>query len=252
MHCGEVQELLDAYVDRELDVVCDTAIETHLQQCQVCGGQYQDLMALRSVLRSKGTYFEPPTSLERRVRPTLRRSTPFLSAPWVSLAAATILLVSLSLSIGAFVFRQSSPANQTERLAQEIVAMHIRSLMVDHLTDIASTDPHVLKPWFSDKLGFAPPAVDLTARQFALVGARMDYVDGHPVAAIIYRRRRHTINLIIAPASSATDDIRVASLRRRGYHLLHWRNADLTYWVISDLNPEELGTFAQLLQSHVS
>ena len=253
MHCEEVQALLDAYMDRELDVIRDTAIETHLQQCQSCGAQYHDLMALQSALRSKGTYFEPPRSLERHVRTTLRRATPrtVLSAPWAPLAVAAMLLVSIILGIGAFVFRSPSPADVAERLAQEIVATHIRSLMVDHLTDIASTDPHVLKPWFSDKLGFSPLAVDLTSQQFALVGARLDYVNGQPAAAVIYRRRRHLINLIIAPTSSSADDVRLASLRQRGYHLHYWNHADLTYWAISDLNPEELGVFVQLLQTRL-
>jgi anti-sigma factor RsiW len=116
-----------------------------------------------------------------------------------------------------------------------VVAAHARSLQVDHPTDVASTNPHTLKPWLSDKLAFAPPVIDLVSHGFQLVGARLDYLNDRAVPAVVYRRRQHHINLWIAPAPSSTTTA-AAPMTHHGYHVLHWTHAGKAYWMVSDLN----------------
>jgi len=201
---------------------------------------------LQAALRSQGTYFLSPPALRQRLRTTLRHAapTPFLRLPVAALAAAGLLVLVLG---GALAWFHWSPLTLADRLVREVIAAHVRSLQVDHLTDVASTDPHTLKPWLSDQLAFAPPVIDLSAHGFHLVGARLDYLNERAVAAVVYRRRQHCINLWISPTASATTA--AASLATRyGYHVLHWTHAGMAYWAVSDLNQQELGMFRRLLQ----
>jgi anti-sigma factor RsiW len=129
----------------------------------------------------------------------------------------------------------------TEAIAQEVVSSHIRSLMADHLTDVASSDQHTVKPWFSGKLDFAPAVKDLASEGFPLIGGRLDYLEGHPVAALLYKRRQHTINLLEWPSSGP--DSKVQAFTIRGFNLLHWVSSHMSYWAVSDLNMREMDEF---------
>jgi anti-sigma factor RsiW len=246
MDCHDVNALLDAYIDCALDVGHDLAIAAHLQTCQHCTQRYEELLALQNLIRTRGTYFVSPPALRQRLRTTLRRAVPapFLKRPEIALAAVGLLMVVLG---GAFVWLRWSPPPLADGLVREVIAAHVRSLQVDHLTDVASTDRHLLKPWLSDRLAFAPPVIDLTAQGFELVGARLDYLDERAVAAVVYRRRQHHINVWISPSPSAT--AAAASLATyHGYHVLHWMHAGMVYWAVSDLNQTELDVFRHLLQ----
>src|SRR5260221_13262599 len=127
--------------------------------------------------------------------------------------------------------------------AQEGWASHIRPLMADHLTDVKSSDQHTVKPWFNGKLDLSPPVVDLAAAGFPLVGGRLDYIDRHPVAALVYRRQQHVINVLVSPEDKG-GGAAPAALAQHGYTLLRFRRGGTDFWVASDLNPAELRDFA--------
>src|SRR5262249_46458652 len=137
-------------------------------------------------------------------------------------------------------------------LTQELVANHVRSQMLPtHRFDVASSDPHTVKPWFAGKLDFSPPVKDLVDQGFPLVGGRLEYLHDRPVAALVYQRRQHSINLFIWPSTSVPETpMKVVS--RQGYHLLHWTQSGMTHWAVSDLNAHELQEFAHLIEQQNS
>ena len=257
MSCKDTQELLDGYLDGELDIVRGMEIEGHLRRCPACSQVYENHQALRSAIRARAPYFKAPAGLHQRVRSTVRQASKAepasrvvtWRAPWrpawnlLGLAAALVIAV-LTWSISARLWSPSAD----ELLAQEVLSSHVRSLMANHLTDVPSSDQHTVKPWFNGKLDFSPPVKDLTNEGFPLVGGRLDYVANRPVAALVYQRQKHFINLFIWPASQGPG-IAEKTVTRQGYNLLHWTQSGMTYWVVSDLNRGELQQFVQLVRS---
>jgi len=138
-------------------------------------------------------------------------------------------------------------AQDDRRLAQEIVSAHVRSLITDHLTDVASTDQHTVKPWFTGKVTFSPTVADLAAQGFPLIGGRLDVLDDQPVAVLVYQRRKHFINLFIRPSTSNVSSSG-KSLAQRGYHLVHWTAGGMDYWAVSDVNAADVQDFAQAVR----
>src|SRR5262249_12658395 len=133
-------------------------------------------------------------------------------------------------------------------LTQELVASHVRSQMLpSHRFDVASSDPHTVKPWFEGKLDYSPPVKDLTARAFPLVGGLLDCLRDRPVAALVYQRRKHTINLFIWPSAPGSDAA-IKRVERQGYHMYQWSHSGMTFWAVSDLNDRELQEFVRLIQ----
>ncbi len=136
-----------------------------------------------------------------------------------------------------------------ERIVEQVIAGHARSVLTNHLVEVASSDQHTVKPWLSSKLDFSPPTADLTAAGYPLVGARLDYVNSRPVAALVYHHRQHVINLFVWPDDKAGAAIAPRPSSKQGYNLLHWDNAGMTFWAISDLNPADIKTFADTYAS---
>jgi anti-sigma factor RsiW len=140
----------------------------------------------------------------------------------------------------------SSP-NNSATIAEEAIADHIRALMPGHLSDVESTDQHTVKPWFDGKLDFAPPVENFTAQGFSLIGGRLDYLDHHPAAALVYERRKHFISVFLLPATGEPDRAE-SQTTERGYNVISWTRGAMNYWLVSDLNPSELEELAKLLR----
>jgi anti-sigma factor RsiW len=154
-------------------------------------------------------------------------------------AAAVIVLALVPLLRG--------PSTQ-EILAQQVLSSHIRSLMPQHLTDVSSSDQHTVKPWFNGRLDFSPPVADFAKEGFPLVGGRLDYVDNRPVAALVYGRRKHFINVFVWPSASKID-AGTKDMTLQGYNLVQWTKSGMTYWVVSDLSKSELDEFVRQVRS---
>lgn len=244
MNCEDLQIVLHGYVDGELDLVRHLDAEQHLTNCPSCARACKQLQALQAGLRSSVAEFVPPADLRRRIENSLRdveESPPVQRRwqGWLALAAAALVV------FGIWALLRMWPT-ENDRLARAVVAGHVRSLMIEgHLYDVKSSDRHTVKPWFHGRIDFAPDVYDFAEEGFILGGGRLDYLDGHTSAALIYHRRKHAINLFIWPAPRTADESPHA-LTRQGYNLLHWSRGGLTYWAVSDLNAAELRTFAEL------
>jgi anti-sigma factor RsiW len=162
---------------------------------------------------------------------------------WLAWAPGFAFVAVIAASL--YVFWQS-PAG-ADPLTQELVAAHVRSLMADHITDVLSTDQHTVKPWFEGKLDFAPSVIDLGPEGFELIGGRLDYAADRPVAALVYKRRQHVINLFIFPRPAASDG-QLGTAGKQGYNVIGWQHSGMTFWAVSDLNAAELQQFCQLYQ----
>lgn len=253
MSCQEAQDLLHGYLDGELDLVRSLEMEHHLQACRSCAHAYHHQQTLRSAIRAGSLYFTPPGHLQKRVRAAVRRASPAAGRPhvwswrWLSIAAS---LAFLALMLWRLV--PGLPGSTADdRLTQELIAGHVRSLMVSHLTDVPSSDQHTVKPWFEGKLDFSPPVAEVTAQGFPLVGGRLEYLGNRAVAAVVYRHQQHVINLFIWPAPPE-EEVGERVLTRQGFQLIHWAQAGMRYWVVSDLNARDLRAFVQAVQRQAS
>lgn len=250
MRCEEAGPLIESYLDGELDLVRNLEIERHLETCPDCAPLRETAQELRSAIREDARYFRAPASLTQRVRAMAREQTraatpraTVLSWRWIGAAAAVVLVALAAVRLGK---NWMGPSHE-ELLAQEVLAGHVRSLMVHHLTDVLSSDQHTVKPWFDGKLDFAPPVIDLAQAGFPLVGGRLDYLDGRPVAALVYQRRLHYINLFVWPSAEGRN-AEPARQTREGYNILQWNQNQMTYWAVSDLSGDEMQTFVALLR----
>lgn len=245
MVCQEVNGLIEAYVDDQLDLSSSLEIERHLADCQVCAALLKHHQTLRAAIGGASLYFDAPPRLRSRVRSAVRKQANVFTLGllpvwrWVAVAAP---VASVAILVGALAVASRTPS-AGDLLNQEIVSAHVRSLMGDHLTDFPSSDQHTVKPSFNGKLDFSPEVKDLSSEGFALLGGRLDYLDHRPVAALIYQRRKHLINLFIWPDGSRGERAVQASLR--GYNLIGWSRSGMSYSAVSDLNSIELQALRQ-------
>jgi len=251
LNCQETQKLIHGYADGELELTKNLEIDQHLQECPACAEGYAGVQAIRTAIQEEAHYYSTPPDLQKRIHAQLRRPSqpgppPFLR-PWpllaVAAAAASILIATWGL------FRWSVRSDEP-LLVRELIASHVRSQMLPgHEVDIPSSNQHVVKPWFDGKLDFSPAVKDFTEQGFPLIGGRLDYLDNRPVAALVYKRREHVINLFVWPSAPGSDPASEA-LTRQGYHLVHWTQSGMSYWAVSNLNERELQDFVHLVQQN--
>jgi anti-sigma factor RsiW len=259
--CPEREFLLHGLADGELDAANALAVEEHLSSCSACAATYSEIIRQKKLFKNEGLRFAAPPALQDWIRAAIgadgeeeavkaeplpksvrgRRTTP---RPWFPQAGIAISVAALAASLLIFVSSQ----NPAPSLDDQLVAGHVRSLLASHLTDVASSDQHTVKPWFLGKLDFAPPVVDLSKKDFPLIGGRLDYIGGRVVAAIIYKRRGHVINLFVWPAGKQQAVPETAE----GYQLLSWTRGGFSYAAVSDLNPEELRDFKSALEESLA
>ena len=242
--------LLNAYVDGELDAASTIELESQLRESPALQQEFERLSALQSLVRNSASRFDAPSHLASRVFAALPEAPPartLKTVPgwWRSLAmGATMAAVALLFWSVVPTFNRLDPDAGTR---EEVLAAHVRSLMADHLTDLTSTERHAVKPWLSSRLDFAPPVEDLVSEGFTLIGGRLEYLGGRPVAALVYRYRQHIINVFVWP-SSKNQEVSVQTWALRGYNIARFDSRGMSFWAVSDLNPDDLQKLANLLQ----
>jgi anti-sigma factor RsiW len=252
--CAEWELMLHGFIDDELDAVHSLQFEQHLATCRNCASQLQRFQALKQVVAQKGVRWQAPDHVRAQVLAAVsreaatqsrlqtasandRRETGFSLLGFIK---QWMFVPSLA-ALAASVFLVVAPIHDRSSIESELVSSHVRSLLVNHLTDVATSDQHTVKPWFNGKIDFSPPVVDLAAEGFPLVGGRVDYISGRVVAALVYKRQAHFINVFVWPASSS--ETTMAS--RDGYNIENWSEGGLTFWAVTDANADEISKFRE-------
>jgi anti-sigma factor RsiW len=242
--CLDAGRVLDAYIDNELERADASDLQAHLALCAGCRALLADREALGRLMRHLPYY---PASDHLRVKIARMRSRSRFNPGLLTWAAVLALAVSLGGSVGVVRLARARQVREiTAAVAGEVVDDHVRALRDAHLFDVRSSDQHTVKPWFLGKLDFSPPVEDLAPAGFPLVGGRLDHVAGQAIAALVYQRRLHPINVYIWPAAdrTAASDARTV----RGFQVRHWIRHGMSFWAVSDLNDAELDEFAGALQ----
>ena len=274
MNCEEATKLMDGYLDGELDPITSQTIERHLRDCPNCDQAYKTHGSLIRVIGNGAPYYKAPAELRERIQSSLREEmvaqpmrnvgrdvqplfprrqpgprTILFGTPWSWLGLAAAIVFAAIIAWNLLPGFQRADAEQF--LATQLIASHVRSLMANHLTDVASSDQHTVKPWLDVKLDFAPPVVDLANEGFPLIGGRLDYLDNRPVAALVYQRRKHFINLFVWPKTPGTTETEKA-ITRQGYHLHRWMDSDFNYWAVSDVNEADVDAFKKVFEEQTA
>jgi len=250
MECNAVRKLLTAAVDDELDFRESADFESHLKTCAACRAQFETERALHAAVNRSASYFRAPAPLEARIKTALpATSSAHVSVPTRRFWQLPIAVGALAtiFAIAATVGLYTTLPGVDERIGDEIVSSHVRSLLANHTVDIASSDQHTVKPWFSGKIDFSPPVRDFAAEGFPLVGGRLDYIDHHPVAALVYKRAQHTINVFTLPVPEGTRDAAPRAGSTHGFHTVRWTRDGMTFWAVSDVGAEDLARLVALL-----
>jgi anti-sigma factor RsiW len=251
MKCDESEIMLHALIDGELDAGHARDVETHVAACSGCGEKLAAFSAMHEVMGGGALKETAPAHLRNRIEALMATPAsrvvsmrqfmqPTRRSFFGGLAIGSALSGAVAASLVLTVFRR----DQEQAIAEEVVSAHIRSLQAGHLMDVETSDQHTVKPWFNGRVDVAPPVIDLTAESFTLLGGRLDYVDSEPVAAIVYQRRKHLINLFVAQ-HLGTKHPRPIAKTIQGYNCRHWSQDGLDLWAVSDIGGGELDEFVQ-------
>lgn len=249
--CSDWAVMLHGFIDGELDPMHALQFEDHLATCASCTAELETYRELKDIIGQDGVRWQMPERVRERIVTALSHEVD--GAPSGSSASAHRLgtwwraadfirrwsFIPSFAALAASVFLVLSVPPQTGVLQDQILASHVRSLLVDHLTDVQTSDQHTVKPWFNGKIDYSPPVIDLSAQGFPLVGGRVDYINGRVVAVLVYRRHGHVINVFVWPASP----VAAASRTREGYNFAEWSSGGLTFWAVSDVSIADLAAF---------
>jgi anti-sigma factor RsiW len=241
---------LSGYLDGELPAEQRHWWDEHLAQCAACRDELGRLRSLSQSLRRGLPPREPSPAFREDLRRLLRSEPVAPARPKVAWRrwTAPALAAGLVFAVGFGLGRHAESDGAGDPIVAQVVAGHVRSLEVDHLVDVASSEHHVVKPWFAGKLDFSPPVPDLAAQGFPLLGGRIDYLGGRQVAALVYQRGPHRINLLLWPGGTSPRCDRGPAVVRQGFNLAHGRAGGMEFWAISDLNRQELDEFVSRWQ----
>lgn len=258
MDCIEARGLLPLSIDRELDVQTEAALAAHIESCGACATQRQQMLGVVADIRAGASYYPAPDLLRRRIDamlPSAQPATKGASYRWRSGGASFGKLLWHILNGGGLVaacvalvlvFALPRGDSNDQRLADEALANHARALLGSHAIDIASSDQHTVKPWFSARLDFSPPVRDLSAEGFPLVGGRLDYLDRHPVAVLVYRHRQHQIEVFVWPTKA--DSASTTRQSSQGYHMVGSMASGMRFLAVSDVGADDLQRLTDLLR----
>jgi anti-sigma factor RsiW len=253
VECSTVARLLPCFLDGELDLLHHQQVEHHLQECVRCGEESKQGQALRAMMRQTGLYHRAPARLRRELEALAADgatsvhvfSRRWNARPWLNAAAAVLLLA----LVGAVLFWR--PTTQQERkTAEEVVANHVRSLQVDHLTDVAAGDVETLKVWFLSKVGLSVEVVDLSAQGFLLRGGRLDYLERQVVAVLVYAKDSQVVNVSVGNAEG-TPMPSITAREVRGVQVRHWNDFGMNYWASAELQSQSMDAFVKVFRDHL-
>ena len=250
MTCRDRAEQLSAYLDGELEASAKADLEAHLATCGACASDLRQLREVSRTVREGAGVPEPDAALRGRLALSLREALPPgpVRRSWAKVVATHALVAAAAAYVAWFAAVWWARPSEEQRIGEAVVAAHVRSLLADHLTDVASSDRHTVNPWFQGRVDFAVGARDHGDHGFALEGGRLDYLDGTVVASIVYRHGKHAMNLFLWPSRTAGDE-GVGRIAVRNYRIVHWKTGGVWRWLVSDADESTLQALAKLLQS---
>ncbi len=283
MNCADAEILIHALLDGELDAGNARDVEAHVATCPACAAKLKAFRAMHETMANASLKEQAPAHLRRRIEAALpappvtvaaeaerdarramginprresRRESwrqswrAFWRKSWQTFFGGFAIGTALSAAVAASLVIGLVGHSQDDMIASEIVSAHLRSLQAGHLTDVETSDQHTVKPWFNGKLDVAPPVIDLTAQGFTLIGGRLDYINGQPVGSVVYRRRKHIINLFVAQGLG-TQNRKVEPAIVQGFNVRHWAQEGLDFWAVSDIEGSELDEFCQKIAAAI-
>jgi anti-sigma factor RsiW len=250
MECDRTAALLPRLIDSTLGPLARMRVTRHVAGCADCGAKLEELRAMQAAIRTNMQYHRAPPGLAARIGAALpREAPPQQTRPWFRWPAFGMTGTGLAGALAGVALTMLVLGGQSGdqgELMQSVIGSHIRSMQADHLTDVPTSDQHTVKPWLSARLDVSPQVRDLKDAGFPLVGGRLDYVDGHQAAAVVYRRAQLVINLF-AWASTGKSDQPFHVEARQGFNLISWRHDGITYYAVSDVEVDQLAEFAHLV-----
>jgi anti-sigma factor RsiW len=251
MECERALRLLSPLIDSALGPIARLRVQRHVAGCDACAARLEELRAMQAAFRTKLPYHRAPPGLAARIGAALPREDPmpalaatgprrWLRMPVMGMAGSG--LAGAVAGVALMLLVTGGPSNPM----RDVIDSHIRSMQAQHLTDVQTSDQHTVKPWLSARLNVSPPVRDLRDEGFPLVGGRLDYIDGHPAAAVVYQRAKHVINLFAWASPGANEPFRDES--RQGFNLVNWRQDGIRYCAVSDVEADQLAQFARLVE----